>query len=103
MRQMHSLDVIFFELLGVFTWFNPVIYLYKQSIKNIHEYLADEEAAQYQGDKQQYSLLLLSSAFGVDPNTLTNSFFNTSMIKKRITMLNKEKSRRTAILKYGLF
>jgi TonB family protein len=103
MRQMHSLDVIFLELLGVFTWFNPVIYLYKQSIKNIHEYLADEEAAQYQGDKQQYSLLLLSSAFGVDPNTLTNSFFNKSMIKKRITMLHKEKSRRTAILKYGLF
>jgi TonB family protein len=103
MRQLHSVDVIFFELIGVFTWFNPVIYLFKQSIKNIHEYLADEEAAKFQGSKEQYSLLLLSSAFGVNPSTLTNSFFNKSMIKKRITMLNKQKSRRTAIMKYGLF
>jgi TonB family protein len=103
MRQMHSMDVMFFELLGIFNWFNPVIFLYKASIRNVHEYLADEEAAKFQGDKTQYALLLLSKAFGVNPNTLTNSFFNKSMIKKRITMLHKEKSRKTAILKYGLF
>jgi TonB family protein len=103
MRQLHSVDVIFFELLGVFIWFNPVIYLFKQSVKNIHEYLADEQAAQFQGNKEQYSLLLLSSAFGVNPSTLTNSFFNKSLIKKRIIMLHKQKSTRTAILKYGLF
>jgi TonB family protein len=103
MRQMHSLDVVFFELVGIMSWFNPVIYFYKQSIKDVHEYLADEEAARFQGDKAQYSMLLLSKAFGVDPNMLTNSFFNKSMVKKRIAMLHKEKSTRTKILKYGLF
>ena len=103
MRQLHSLDVIFFEILGIITWFNPIIYFYKHSIKNIHEFLADEEAARFQGDKEQYALLLLSTAFGVTPSNLTNSFFNKSLIKKRIYMLHKQRSKRTAVLKYGLF
>ncbi|RZL13806.1 MAG: M56 family metallopeptidase, partial [Pedobacter sp.] len=102
-RQLHSLDVMFFELLGIITWFNPIVYFYKHSIKNIHEYLADEEAAKFQGDKEQYALLLLSSAFGVTPSNLTNSFFNKSLIKKRIYMLHKQRSKKTAVLKYGLF
>lgn len=102
-RQWHTLDVLFFEVLGIIAWFNPIIYLYKTTIKHIHEYLADEEAASFQGDKEQYALLLLSSAFGIPANTLTNSFFNKSLIKKRIYMLHKQRSRKTAILKYGMF
>lgn len=102
-RQLHSLDIIIFEAVAILTWFNPIIYLYKKSIQNIHEYLADEEAAEFQGDKKQYALLLLSSSFGVSPDALTNSFFNKSLIKKRIFMLYKQRSRKTAILKYGLF
>lgn len=103
MRQLHSLDVFFFEVLGIFTWFNPFTYLYKKAVKNIHEYLADEAAAKFQGDKQQYALLLLSNALGVSTHILTNSFFNQSLIKKRIFMLHKQRSRKTAILKYGMF
>jgi TonB family C-terminal domain len=102
-RQWHTLDVLFFEVVGIITWFNPVIYFYKTTVKHIHEYLADEEAASYQGDKEQYALLLLSSAFGIPANTLTNSFFNKSLIKKRIYMLHKQRSRKTAMLKYGMF
>lgn len=102
-KQLHTLDVVFFELLGILTWFNPVIYLYKETVKNIHEYLADEAAAKFQGDKEAYSMLLLNQAFGVNVNSLTNGFFKKSMIKKRIFMLYKERSRKTAILKYGIF
>jgi len=102
-KQLHTLDVLFFELLGVFAWFNPIVYVYKKTIKNIHEYLADEAAAKFQGDKETYALLLLSQAFGVKPNTLTNGFFTKSLIKKRIFMLHKQRSKKAAILKYGLF
>jgi len=102
-RQLHTIDVLFFELLGIVNWCNPIIYLYKHTIKNIHEYLADDAAAYFQGDKEQYAMLLLSKAFSVDQNILTNSFFNKSLIKKRIYMLHKQRSRKTAILKYGLF
>ena len=48
-------------------------------------------------------MLILSQAFGVDQNILTNSFFNKSLIKKRVFMLYKKRSAKTAILKYGLF
>jgi TonB family protein len=102
-RQLHSADILFFELLGIFTWFNPIVYCYKHALKNIHEYLADEAAAAFQGDKKQYALLLLSTAFGLPTNTLTNSFFSKSLLKKRIFMLQKQRSRKTAILKYGMF
>jgi TonB family protein len=102
-RQMHSLDIMFFEILSILNWFNPVVYGYKRAIRNIHEYLADEQAAAFQGSKSQYALLLLSKAFGVSSNTLTNSFSNKLTIKKRIIMLHKQKSPRTAVLKYGLF
>lgn len=102
-KQLHTVDVLFFEFLGIFTWFNPIIYAYKNTVKNIHEFLADEAAAKFQGDKETYSLLLLSQAFGVRPNTLTNGFFTKSLIKKRIFMLHKERSKKTAILKYGMF
>ena len=102
-KQLHTFDVIFFELLGIITWFNPIIYLYKETVKSIHEFLADEAAAKFQGDKDAYSMLLLNQAFGVNVNTLTNGFFKKSMIKKRIFMLYKERSRKTAIVKYGIF
>ncbi|MBG6235163.1 TonB family protein [Pedobacter sp. CAN_A7] len=102
-RQWHSLDVVLIEILSIICWFNPIIYLYKNSLKSIHEYLADEEAAQYIGDKQKYALLLLSKSFGVPVSSLTNSFFNQSLLKNRIKMLNQEKSPKKALLKYGLY
>lgn len=102
-KQYHTVDVVFFEILGIITWFNPVIYIYKKSIKNIHEYLADEAAAKFQGDKEAYAILLLSKAFGVRPSTLINRFFTKSLIKKRIYMLHRQRSKKIAILKYGLF
>ncbi|MCH5687432.1 hypothetical protein LWM68_26105 [Niabella sp. W65] len=40
-RQKHSWDILFVELLQIFYWFNPFIYLYKRSIKINHELLAD--------------------------------------------------------------
>jgi len=101
-KQLHSMDIIVIELIAIISWFNPIIYLYKKAIRNIHEYLADEEAANFQGDKRTYALLLLSNAFGLKTPSLGNNFFKKSMIKKRIVMLQKERSKRTGILKYGL-
>jgi TonB family protein len=102
-KQWHTIDILFFEIIGIITWLNPVIYLYKKAIKNIHEFLADELAAEFQGDKAEYAMLLLSKSFGISPNTLTNGFLEKSLIKKRIFMLHKERSKKIAIMKYGIF
>ncbi|WP_421942273.1 TonB family protein [Pedobacter sp.] len=102
-KQWHSLDILFFEIIGIVTWLNPVIYFYKRSIKNIHEFLADEKAAEFQGDKAEYAMLLLSKSFGLSPNSLANGFFKKSLIKQRIFMLHKERSKKIAVMKYGIF
>ncbi|HEY1025352.1 MAG TPA: TonB family protein [Sphingobacteriaceae bacterium] len=99
-RQWHSLDVIFMEIMTVMNWFNPLAHLYRKEIKHVHEFIADEEASGQ--DKENYALLLLSQTLGVTPHQLTNSFFNESLLKRRIVMLSKSRSNRIGLLKYGL-
>jgi TonB family protein len=101
-RQLHSADVLLFELIAIFNWFNPVVYLYKSSIKHIHEFIADEVASRNEASKAEYAMLLFQEQFGVQAIPLTNNFFNQSLLKLRIKMLNKERSNQTAMLKYGL-
>jgi TonB family protein len=101
-RQLHSADVLLFELIAIFNWFNPVVYLYKSSIKHIHEFIADEVASRNEASKSEYAMLLFQEQFGVQAIPLTNNFFNQSLLKLRIKMLNKERSTQTAMLKYGL-
>jgi TonB family protein len=101
-RQLHSADVMLFELIAIFNWFNPVVYLYKSSIKHIHEFIADEVASRNEVSKADYAMLLFQEQFGVQAIPLTNNFFNQSLLKLRIKMLNKERSAQTAMMKYGL-
>lgn len=101
-RQLHSADVMLFELIAIFNWFNPVVYLYKSSIKHIHEFIADEVASRNETSKADYAMLLFQEQFGVQAIPLTNNFFNQSLLKLRIKMLNKQRSTQTAMMKYGL-
>jgi hypothetical protein len=90
--QWHSADVMFFEIVAVLNWFNPVVYAYKKAIKAIHEFIADEETASNLPNKNEYALLLVSNAFGIPSNQLSNSFYKPSLLKRRIIMLNKKDS-----------
>lgn len=101
-RQLHSADIMLFELIAIFNWFNPIVYLYKSSIKQIHEFIADEVASRHEASKADYAMLLFQEQFGVQAIPLTNNFFNKSLLKLRIDMLQKQRSTRTALLKYGL-
>jgi beta-lactamase regulating signal transducer with metallopeptidase domain len=100
-RQKHSFDVLFMELLRIINWFNPVIYLMQASLKTVHEYLADEQTARGT-DALTYSSFLVNNAYGLDGLSVTHSFFNYNLLKKRIIMLNKKRSGNLARLKYLL-
>lgn len=63
-QQLHSADVLFFELVAIINWFNPIVYLYKQAIKNIHEYIADAAACETLPEKADYARLLFHENFG---------------------------------------
>ncbi|WP_347373285.1 M56 family metallopeptidase [Aequorivita sp. Q41] len=100
-EERHTLDLLFFEILRILVWFNPMIYLFQSRITILHEYIADAKVTA-QKDKKQYYQNLLSEVFQTEKISFINTFFNQSLIKKRIRMLQKSKSRKTAQLKYLL-
>ncbi|WP_342646723.1 TonB family protein [Mucilaginibacter sp. CSA2-8R] len=100
-RQWHSADVMLMEMLMIINWFNPVVYLYRRSVKNIHEFIADQNAVQAGTSKAEYAMLLVSQTFNAPVHHLLNPFFNSSILKQRIVMLQKSKSHYSALLKYG--
>jgi len=97
-RQKHSADVILMELLIIFQWFNPIAWIYRHSITEVHEFLADEGAVKKGIEIHVYQQLLLSMAMGISTSELSNNF-NYSLIKKRIFMMTRKKSGKYTSLK----
>ena len=89
-RQWHSADIVAMQVVKVFNWFNPVVYLYERALWLQHEYIADGRTAA--NDQLAYAELLVSRAMGVSGPVLANSFSNSNLLKRRITMLLRDKS-----------
>ena len=98
-QNRHSWDLLVADICIFFQWFNPASWLLKQELQNIHEYEADETVIEKGVDAKQYQLLLIKKAVGTRLYSMANSF-NHSKLKKRITMMLKEKSNPWARLKY---
>ncbi len=100
-QQKHSLDLLLFEAQRIVCWFNPFSYIYQQRISELHEFIADSKAIK-QNDKTSYFNSLLAETFGAQHISFINPFFKHSLIKKRIVMLHKNKSKQFLKLKYLL-
>ncbi|MFC7356472.1 M56 family metallopeptidase [Jejudonia soesokkakensis] len=100
-KENHFADLLFFELLRMVCWFNPLVYIFQQRVSVLQEYKADAVVIKQQS-KQEYYHNLLSQVFSVDHISFINTFFNHSLLKKRIVMLQKSKSKRIFQLKYLL-
>ena len=97
-RQYHSVDLFVMELLTIFQWFNPFVWPYKESLKETHEYLADNAVIAQGCNAAKYQLLIFEQHVGVKLFEFANNF-NHSQIKRRITMMTKRKSKRWAKFK----
>ena len=100
-KQKHTFDLLFFELMRIAFWFNPLVYMYQSRMTILHEYIADHKAVKFQ-NKTQYYNQLLSQVFETRQFSFVNPFFKQSLIKKRIVMLNQAKSKQRNIFKYAL-
>mgnify|MGYP005975813445 FL=1 len=98
-HNRHSIDLLISDICIIFQWFNPASWLLKQELQNIHEYEADETVIRQGVNAKQYQLLLIKKAVGTRLYSMANSF-NHSKLKKRITMMLKEKSSPWARMKY---
>ncbi len=102
-QQRHSWDILLVEVLRVLFWFNPVLILYKRSLQQVHEYLADGQAIlQSAVRRDQYAEFLVAYALHAPVASLTNHFFNTSLLKSRITMLYKNRNSKWALGRYAV-
>jgi bla regulator protein BlaR1 len=95
--QKHSIDVLFIELVQVVFWFNPLVYILKHAIKLNHEFLADQAVIKNGIAPTNYQNLLLEFSSNPAPQ-LANSI-NYSSIKKRITVMKTETSKRSTLLR----
>ena len=98
-RNRHSWDLLLADLCIFVQWFNPAAWLLKQELQNIHEYEADETVLREGVNARNYQMLLIKKAVGTRLYSMANSF-NHSSLKKRITMMLKEKSNPWARAKY---
>lgn len=102
-RQCHSADIVGMGLLQAIFWACPPLWLMDQLLRQVHEFLADKPASQ----PSEYARFLVAYSFGTQsglsgPDTLTNSFFNPSLLKQRIIMLHQKATTRWALGKYML-
>ena len=107
-RQYHSIDVVALALLRAVCWACPALGLLDRAVREVHEFLADRVAIRQVPDQparqpvEQYARFLIDYAFGVRPNVLANGFFNPSLLKRRIQMMQQRATNRWALGKYAL-
>ena len=97
-KQKHSIDILWSELLCIVSWYNPFSWLLKRSVRQNLEFIADSKVLESGMDKKEYQYLLLkvigNNHFSIAPK------FNFSSLKKRIAMMNKMKTARVHIVKF---
>ena len=87
----HSYDILFMTIINAIHWFNPMVWLIRTELKQLHEFEADAGVINQGIDATQYQLLLVRKAVGKKLYTLANGF-NHTKLKKRITMMIQERS-----------
>lgn len=100
-RQKHSLDVLIMECWVIIKWFNPLIYWFRNSLRETHEYIADRYMATEMGSAYQYASLLATQLhLSASCNPLVNNF--AALIRNRLKMLARTKSSYWKYSKYAI-
>ncbi|QNF35604.1 M56 family metallopeptidase [Adhaeribacter swui] len=99
-RQAHTLDIIWMELVCILNWFNPFVWLLRQQVRQNLEFISDHQVLQSGTDKKHYQYLLLQVTG--QPNFRLANQFNFSPLKNRIVMMNKIPSAKRHLAKFLL-
>jgi bla regulator protein BlaR1 len=97
----HSFDILLTQISCIVLWFNPFMWFYNKDLKQNLEFIADQETANKTECKKSYQYTLLKTSVPTHQMALSNNFYN-SLIKKRIVMLHKSKSKKINQIKYAL-
>jgi hypothetical protein len=97
-KEAHTIDVIWAEILCIINWYNPFAWLLRHHIRQNLEFIADDKLVQSGIDKKDYQYLLLK-VIGSPQFRIVNNF-NFSSLKKRIIMMNRLKSAKVHLVKF---
>ena len=86
----HSWDILLLMIVQTVQWFNPFVYMFGASLRDVHEYEADDYVLRQGVSAGQYQTLLLKTAVGASAYSFANNF-NHSKIKSRIVMMKNNK------------
>jgi beta-lactamase regulating signal transducer with metallopeptidase domain len=100
-RQWHSIDILFAELVHALLWVNPIMLYFKRCIRLNHEYIADSEVISSGVDKKDYQLSILHSSLKLIQAYQLTNLYSSSKIKLRIKMMNLKKSPKANAYKYA--
>ncbi len=89
-KEKHSYDKIFMNVLLIFFWMNPFFWLMRKELGMIHEFIADKEALE-DSDISAFAEMVLQTVYPGQEFSLTNNFFH-SPLKRRIIMFTKNKN-----------
>lgn len=97
-KQKHSIDIIFAELLCILNWFNPFAWLIRNAIRQNLEFIADNRVLSNGMNPKEYQYLLLK-VMGNNQYSIVSPF-NFSSLKNRIVMMNTMKTTRMHLTRF---
>lgn len=93
----HYIDVWAIELLTRLMWFNPVLWMVRKTLRDLHEFEADRLVLEQGTDAYAYQCLLVSEAS--EDCTIIANGFNNSFIRRRIKEMKR--TERVGISRFG--
>ena len=90
--QKHSLDILYFELLKVLFWFNPIVFLLKKELSEVHEFFVDDVLLKDDIELKEYCEALMQKT-NLKYIAIGNNF-KQSQIKKRFMMMTKNNNKK---------
>ncbi|MGJ1203567.1 M56 family metallopeptidase [Sphingobacterium lactis] len=99
-KGLHSIDVLWFEMVLITCWYNPFVWLMRKSVRQNLEFLTDQQVLDKGVDRQAYQYSLLHVTKQGARVDISNQF-NFKTLKKRIMMMNKKRSSKVELGKYA--
>ncbi len=101
-KEWHTLDILLSEISVIFYWFNPGVWLMKRAVRENIEFITDRKIIQRGTDSRAYQYSLLNVSFNQHAPAALTSNFNFSTLKKRIKMMNAQRSSKLNLTRYAL-
>lgn len=99
-RSVHSIDILLSEIACAVLWFNPIVFMFKKSLTENNEFMADKKTISLGHFAADYMRTIIQETCSNSVTPLVNSFCSTT--KKRVIMMTKEKSNKKRSIKYLL-